>query len=625
VLTYAPAKARDLVYLDFETEAIGPRPLHYPPKPVGCAVMGPSHGKPRYMAWGHPAGNNCKLEDVLPEFRQLWDDKRAVLSFYNAKFDLEVAQEHLGLPLPPPERIDDPMILAVFKDSRLYNYQQRTLLKLWLKKSQDERDELKLWIWAHFKEELGRKKGTQWGRYICKAPGDLVGRSRAIPDVELTRELREYLQDTADSMPEAYLRELKMIKVTLGMEKRGVPMDVEALERDNVIYTNALDKLGREIKEYVGMPQEGTIDGDDFANYLQRFAAPGKGWPVTAEGKLSTAAESLDYVLADRCLFGMVQYYGVLATSLHTHLQNWLNGSHNGRYHVTWNSIKGDTGKGTKTGRLSSNPNLQNIITADTCKKVEKDMPAGYPQLPRLRRYVKASSGMILIGRDFNQQEYRTFAHYAEGKLMEGYRTDPWMDIHNFVKDLINEIASTSLERKETKTLNFGTLYGLGVKKLAVKLKVDVDTARAILTAYFEALPETRTIRDQMDQFDRMGLPIQTLGGRIYYAEPPWVDKATGAVRRAGYKLVNLLVQGSCGDSCKESMISADEDFTEAELLLTVHDELVALCPEECWKDEMRVLKCSMEERSLPLEVPLLSEGYYGYNWEDLTDLERGQ
>jgi len=622
MLTYAPAKARDIVFLDLETEAIGPRPLHYPPRPVGCAILEPGK-KPEYLAWGHPSGNNCKLEDVLPQLKRLWAIG-PVLSFYNAKFDLEVAQVHLGLPMPPAERIDDPMVLAVFKDSRLYNYQQKTLLKMWLKKTQEERDELKLWIWAKFKEELGRKKGTQWGRYICAAPGDMVGRSRAIPDVLLTRELREHLQETADSMPEAYLRELKMIGVTMRMEQRGVPMDMDALERDNAIYSEALVRLDRAIKTYVGMPQEGLIDGDDFANYLKKFSRPGVGWPVTSEGKLSTAAESLDYVLADRELFGMLQYQGILSTSLHTHLQNWLKGSVNGRFHVTWNSIKSSEGKGTKTGRLSSNPNLQNIVTGDTCKKIEKDMPSGYPLLPRLRQYIKAPKGMVIIGRDWSQQEYRTFAHYAEGKLMEGYRADPWMDIHDFVKDLINEGAGTDIGRKETKTLNFGTLYGLGVKKLAVKLGIDLDTAQSILNAYYEALPATKAMRSQMDQFDRLGLPIQTLGGRIYYAEPPWLDE-NGKLRRSGYKLVNLLVQGSCGDACKESMIAAEEDFTDAELILSVHDELAALCPEEDLQREMGVLKCAMEEKSLPLEVPLLSEGYWGYDFENLNDLPRGQ
>ena len=29
----------DPIFLDFETEAIGPRPEHYPPKPVGLAVL----------------------------------------------------------------------------------------------------------------------------------------------------------------------------------------------------------------------------------------------------------------------------------------------------------------------------------------------------------------------------------------------------------------------------------------------------------------------------------------------------------------------------------------------------------------------------------------------------------
>ena len=49
------------VFLDFETEAIGPRPM-YPPKPVGLALYDPlGQWDDGYYAFGHTDTNNSFL------------------------------------------------------------------------------------------------------------------------------------------------------------------------------------------------------------------------------------------------------------------------------------------------------------------------------------------------------------------------------------------------------------------------------------------------------------------------------------------------------------------------------------------------------------------------------------
>ena len=48
----------DPIFLDFETEAIGPRPEQYPPQPVGLAVLDRTHQfETKYWAFGHD--HNC--------------------------------------------------------------------------------------------------------------------------------------------------------------------------------------------------------------------------------------------------------------------------------------------------------------------------------------------------------------------------------------------------------------------------------------------------------------------------------------------------------------------------------------------------------------------------------------
>src|SRR6266436_2775589 len=262
---YKPANPREIVYVDFETEAILPRP-DYPPKPVGVAILEPGREE-EYLAWGHPTGNNCTFESASRRLRALWEGAgsgggpvRWVLGTYNFKFDAEVARTHLGLALPPPEGTDDALILGVLKDPRKPNHKLKTLVKDWLNVEAPERDEAKDWILANCKEQIGRKKSS-WPAYISKAPGDLIGRSRACPDVLETRKMREYLHETALAMPDAYYRELRLIPVILDMERRGVPIDVERLAADVTTCSRVLENLDAQHRKYMGLPSDASLGG----------------------------------------------------------------------------------------------------------------------------------------------------------------------------------------------------------------------------------------------------------------------------------------------------------------------------------------------------------------------------
>ena len=107
--------ARPVFAVDFETEAIADRPA-YPPRPVGVAIAGPGRPAARYFAWGHPSGNNATLGDVRSKLAELWRAPDAELVFQNGKFDLDVAETHLGLALPDWRRTHDTLFLAFLAD-----------------------------------------------------------------------------------------------------------------------------------------------------------------------------------------------------------------------------------------------------------------------------------------------------------------------------------------------------------------------------------------------------------------------------------------------------------------------------------------------------------------------------
>ena len=78
-----------MIVIDFETLPIEPRP-DYPPKPVAVSVL--HDGRKKEFAYGMP-----DMRRLLgPIFRG-----REELLFHHAAFDLSVATEKLGLPMPP--------------------------------------------------------------------------------------------------------------------------------------------------------------------------------------------------------------------------------------------------------------------------------------------------------------------------------------------------------------------------------------------------------------------------------------------------------------------------------------------------------------------------------------------
>ncbi len=116
----------------------------------------------------------------------------------------------------------------------------------------------------------------------------------------------------------------------------------------------------------------------------------------------------------------------------------------------------------------------------------------------------------------------------------------------------------------------------------------------------------------------RQGLPIRTLGGRLYYPEPPGPDG-----RDKIYKLINYEVQGSAADLTKEALIVWHEHpLRVTRFMVTVYDELNGSAPQGREAEQMAVMREAMEieaPRRLGLDVPMRSSGKQGRSWGELT------
>ena len=609
---------RPLVAVDFETEKIGPRPKEYPPKPVGVALFG--DGVPeQYLSWGHPSGNNASPGEATGKLRKLYKTHRII--FHNSPFDSEVAHEHLGLPFIP-EVYDDTLFLAFLIDPRSEELGLKPLAEYWLKMKPRERDRLKEWILQNIKEA----KESDWGGYIARAPASLVS-PYAIGDVRRTYRLFKVLSKELDqldqrwppeegqqSMRQAYQREIALMPTLLKMERRGIALNIRRLGRDIPkweLQQKELDRwivrrLGgaRAVAEFAKKGQEFNVGSNSqLANALD---AAGKvsHWIKTAKGNRSTAKKSLEQVITDKKLLEAIQKRNVYDTYLGTYGNKWLETNADGlvfpRINQVRNYERDDSAAGTRTGRLSYSDSWQAIPSPER---------RPFADLPILRDYIIPQDKDSVFGvRDYSQQEFRILAHYEAGPLLARYQANPFIDMHEEARQMIYELIGILHDRRPIKDTGFGQIYGMGLKSLSVRMKLELQATKELRTAYLKAIPGLQKLNAEIKKRCQRGEPIRTWGGRLYWVEPPAFSKKFNKVMSFEYKMLNILVQGSAADNTKESMIRADAALPkDIPLFIQVHDELGIEPPRAKLARGMKLLREAME--SVEFDVLMLSDG----------------
>lgn len=635
------------VTIDFETHGIEGRPK-YPPIPVGVSIKYPGR-KAKYWAWGHPTGNNCSFGEAKAELAKAWAHKDGILC-QNAKFDVDVAECHFDFKPLPWDKVHDTLFLLFLDDPHQIELGLKPSAERLLGLPPEEQDAVGEWLIANqpvpgVRISRSKQSDHYFGRYIALAPGDLVGKY-ANGDVERTEAIFNLLwQKTADrEMLVPYDRERKLAPVLLRMERRGVPVDHKRLRADVDNYNEWRTKLDAWIIKTIKAPAD--INLDSGQQLIDAMVGAKKVdvdlVPRTPTGKFQTNKEALLLGVTDKVLLAVLKYRTQLKTCLGTFMEPWLAtaDASGGLIYTTWNQTKSTESGGavgTRTGRLSSTPNFQNIpkefnpIFAHDetdpvkAKKLPKCPFKDLPPLPLVRSYVVPFKGHVFVDRDYSQQEPRILAHFDGGQLMDTYLANPWVDFHDYAKAELEKMGKF-YDRKPVKNTNLGLIYGMGVGKLAMKNDMSVEEAGELKKAILVLYPGLKAMYQDMKVRAKSKQPIRTWGGREYYCEEPKL--VDGRICEFDYKLVNVLIQGSAADCTKEAIIRFDDAVTAAGrqddwfLLLNVHDQLTASVPTKDKREAMEVLRVQME--SVEFDVPILSEGSVSAtNWAELKDYDK--
>jgi DNA polymerase I len=176
----------------------------------------------------------------------------------------------------------------------------------------------------------------------------------------------------------------------------------------------------------------------------------------------------------------------------------------------------------------------------------------------------------------------------------------------------------TSEQRRYTKAVNFGLIYGMGAFGLASQLGIERAAAQSFIDKYFARYPG---VYDYMQRTrasaHEKGYVETVFGRRLTLVD---INGASGP-RRAGAEraAINAPMQGTAADLIKLAMIAV-QDWIEKEKLITrlimqVHDELILEVPDDELarvKSEMPALMSGVAK----LRVPLVAEVGVGPNWD---------
>lgn len=395
--------------------------------------------------------------------------------------------------------------------------------------------------------------------------------------------------------------ELPLCQVLAEMERAGFLVDRKALADFGESLTAGIDALQRGIWELAGHEfninspkQLGEVLFDELM--LPAGKKTKTGW--------STNADILEKLIGKHPIIGDILEYRMLTKLKSTYADGLLKViSADGRIHTNFRMTV------TATGRLSSTePNLQNI-------PVRRELGA------QIRRMFVAAPGCVLVDADYSQIELRLLAHISGDETMQNaFKSGE--DIHAVTASQVFGLPLaevTPAQRSSAKAVNFGIVYGISAFSLAQDIKVSPAEARAYIDAYMQKYHGVREYMDRVIAEAKERGYVETLFGRR--RPVPELKASNFNTRSFGERVArNMPIQGTAADIIKLAMVNVRRrlraEGLEARLILQVHDELIAECPEREAERVTALLEEEME-RAVTLSVPLTAEAHSGHSWAE--------
>ncbi|MGH8679705.1 MAG: DNA polymerase I, partial [Burkholderiales bacterium] len=396
--------------------------------------------------------------------------------------------------------------------------------------------------------------------------------------------------------------EMPVLQVLFTMERHGVLLDTALLESQSHELGAKIIEVEREVHKQAGQPFNlGS------PKQLQEILFEKHELPVvkkTPSGQPSTDEDVLQQLALDHPLPKLILEYRALSKLKSTYtdkLPRMVNPV-TGRVHTNYAQAV------AVTGRLASNdPNLQNI-------------PVRTAEGRRIREAFIADKGNSIVSADYSQIELRIMAHLSQdANLLKAFAAGE--DVHRHTASEIFAVepsAVTSEQRRYSKVINFGLIYGMSAFGLASQLGIQRAAAQQYMDRYFQRYPGVAEYMQRIRESARNLGHVETVFGRRLYL--PDIKSGNPARRQGAERAaINAPMQGSAADLIKLAMIAVHNWIASEKLgtrlIMQVHDELVLEVPDA----ELEAVKKSVPELMsgvAKLDVALVVDVGTGPNWE---------
>ena len=556
-----------------------------------------------------------------PQLSQLMEvmNERSTLIGYNIKFDLHFL-ENEGLVVSDKELLDVIVLVRLTEPADVREFSLTATIKRSYGEEAAEYD-------ITTKKILRKNK---WNKDFSQAPPTILG-PYCEKDVEYTWKLyKDRIKELErTNQTEIFKLEKELTHVLYAMEKRGITVDSDYAMQSAEKILQRQEQIKKRIFETVGYEFLITSPAQ-VGEALKGLGIE----PIvkTAKGNVSWGEEALAQV--NHPVAGYMRQYRTLDKLRSTYLEPYFDINTVHTSFCNW---------GTLTGRLSSrDPNLQNLprthfrLSDDPLTGEERETVRG-----RISAAVSAKGGTYnkdlsdevvdtwgfigdesydskdeeqisirrlfiprpnysLVAFDYSQMEVRVFLDYFRNPEIEALLKKEDVDFHGEAATLAFGVKEDDAEykyyRQMAKAITFGTIYGIGSRKLGVQLGVPMQQAADYKKKYFKGLKGSREFFEKVVRVVSSRGWIKNRYGRLYIVP-----------KDLAYKGVNYLVQGTSADILSERMIEVDKYLQDrkSNILVQVHDEIICEVHNDELEEVTPHVQTLLQENTLgiPLEV----------------------
>ena len=395
-----------------------------------------------------------------------------------------------------------------------------------------------------------------------------------------------------------------LISILFEMEKKGVKIDPDFLEKKSKEFSLYLEKLEKDIIQLAG-------EGFNISSPLQlskilfeKLALPTKGIKKTKNG-YSTGQKELEKLKDYHPIIAKIEEFREYSKLKNTYIDALPKlADKNNRIHSTFNQDI------TSTGRLSStNPNLQNIPIRSELGR-------------QIRQGFISDNNNVIISADYSQFELRLAAALSNDTgLINSFKNNE--DIHSKTASEMFNIPLDEVskdQRRAAKVINFGVLYGMSAHRLASELGTNYYEAKHFIDNYFNSRkPIADFIQKTLLKAEQEGY-VETFYGR--QRPTPDIKSSNFIIRETAKRAAaNMPIQGTEADLMKRAMIKIHKKITKTGLgdqILQIHDSILIESPKENAAKIAEILKYEMENIAPELPINLKVDINIGQNWLDI-------